>query len=82
MKTLFAKAKVIPVLVFSDAATAVPTRTALVAGGLPVLEVTLRTDAAWDALSALVSALPDATIGVGIALQIQRATDLGAKKSS
>ena len=42
MKTLFAKAKVIPVLVFSDAATAVPTGTALVAGGLPVLEVTLR----------------------------------------
>mgnify|MGYP001184179154 FL=1 len=82
MKTLFAKVKVIPVLVFSDAATAVPTGTALVAGGLPVLEITLRTDAAWDALSALVRALPDATIGVGTVLeanQIQRAADLGAK---
>ena len=82
MKTLFAKAKVIPVLVFSDAATAFPTGTALVADGLPVLEVALRTDAAWDALSALFRALPDATIGVGTVLeanQIQRVADLGAK---
>ena len=82
MKTLFEEARVIPVLVFSDAATAFPTGTALVADGLPVLEVALRTDAAWDALSALVRALPDATIGVGTVLeayQIQCAADLGDK---
>ena len=56
MKTQFAKARVIPVLVFSCAAR--------------------------DALSALVRALPDATIDIGTVLkanQIQRAADLGAK---
>jgi len=82
MRSLFAKAKVIPVLVFADPATAVPTGTALVAGGLSVLEVTLRTEAAWDALSAMVASLPDATIGVGTVLepsQMRRAVDLGAK---
>lgn len=69
MKTLFEEAKVIPVLVFSDVATAVPTGTSLVASGPPVLEVTLRTDAARDALSALVRALPEATIDVGTVLK-------------
>ena len=44
-------APVIPVLVIDDAADAAPMAKALVAGGLPVLEVTLRTDAALDAIS-------------------------------
>lgn len=43
-------APVIPVIVVDDVAHAVPLATALVAGGLPVLEVTLRTEAALDVI--------------------------------
>ncbi|MCV2894674.1 bifunctional 4-hydroxy-2-oxoglutarate aldolase/2-dehydro-3-deoxy-phosphogluconate aldolase [Lentibacter sp. XHP0401] len=46
-------APVIPVLVVNDAAAARPLAEALVAGGLPVLEVTLRTPAALDAIRAM-----------------------------
>ncbi len=46
-------APVIPVIVVHDAAQAVPLAEALVAGGLPVLEVTLRTPAALDAIRAM-----------------------------
>ncbi|MFN5780775.1 MAG: 2-dehydro-3-deoxyphosphogluconate aldolase, partial [Novosphingobium sp.] len=46
-------APVIPVLVIEDAAHAVPVAGALVRGGLPVLEVTLRTAAALDVIRAM-----------------------------
>lgn len=49
--TLCRTAPVIPVLVIHDASIAQPLAMALVAGGLPVLEVTLRTPAALDAIS-------------------------------
>lgn len=60
-------APVIPVLVIEDAAHAVPIAEALVAGGLPVLEVTLRTPAALDALRAM-KQVPGAIIGAGTVL--------------
>jgi 2-dehydro-3-deoxyphosphogluconate aldolase/(4S)-4-hydroxy-2-oxoglutarate aldolase len=62
-----ARAPVIPVLVVEDAATASPLAEALVAGGLPVLEVTLRTPAALDALAAM-AAVPGAVAGAGTLL--------------
>ena len=46
-------APIIPVLVVDDVAHAIPLAEALVAGGLPVLEVTLRTDAALDVIAAM-----------------------------
>src|SRR6185503_581029 len=46
-------APVIPVIVLEDAAIAVPLARALVAGGLKVIEVTLRTGAAMDAIEAI-----------------------------
>lgn len=48
-------APVVPVIVIEDAADAIPLAEALVAGGLPVLEVTLRTAAALDAIKAMAS---------------------------
>ena len=48
-------APVIPVLVIEDVAHAVPLAEALVAGGLPALEVTLRTPAALDVIRAMAS---------------------------
>ncbi|MGX7953703.1 bifunctional 4-hydroxy-2-oxoglutarate aldolase/2-dehydro-3-deoxy-phosphogluconate aldolase [Tsuneonella sp. HG249] len=57
-------APVIPVIVIEDLAHAVPLAEALVAGGLPVLEVTLRTPAALDAIRAMKS-VPGAIVGAG-----------------
>ncbi len=60
-------APVIPVLVIEDAAHAVPIAEALVAGGLPVLEVTLRTAAALDVIRAM-KTVPGAIVGAGTVL--------------
>ena len=58
-------APVIPVLVVADWKQAVPLARALVAGGLRVLEFTLRTDAALDAVRAVAAEVPDAIVGTG-----------------
>jgi len=73
-------APVIPVLVIEDAAHAVPIARALVAGGLPVLEVTLRTPAALDVIRAMRD-VPGAIVGAGTVLNaddLERAQDAGA----
>jgi len=56
---------VIPVIVIEDLAKAVPLAKALVAGGVRVLEVTLRTPVALDAIRAIASEVKDAIVGVG-----------------
>lgn len=58
-------APVIPVLVIHDVATAVPMARALVEGGLPVLEVTLRTACALEAIAAIAREVPAAIVGAG-----------------
>ncbi|MGX4692499.1 bifunctional 4-hydroxy-2-oxoglutarate aldolase/2-dehydro-3-deoxy-phosphogluconate aldolase [Streptomyces sp. JNUCC 63] len=58
-------APVVPVLVVEDAADAVPLARALVAGGLPAVEVTLRTPAGLDAVRAIAGEVPDAVVGAG-----------------
>jgi 2-dehydro-3-deoxyphosphogluconate aldolase/(4S)-4-hydroxy-2-oxoglutarate aldolase len=60
-------APVIPVLVIEDVAHAVPIAEALVAGGLPVLEVTLRTAAAIDVIKAM-KTVKGAVVGAGTVL--------------
>ena len=57
-------APVIPVLVIEEVANAVPIAEALVAGGLTVLEVTLRTPAALDVIAAMTK-VPGAIVGAG-----------------
>lgn len=64
---LFA-AGVLPVLVIDDPAHAVPLARTLVNAGLDVLEITLRTPAALDAVSAIRRAVPEALVGVGTVL--------------
>ncbi|WP_027133271.1 bifunctional 4-hydroxy-2-oxoglutarate aldolase/2-dehydro-3-deoxy-phosphogluconate aldolase [Geminicoccus roseus] len=56
---------VVPVLIVEDVATAVPLAKAMVAGGVRVLEVTLRTPAALDVIRAIAAQVPDAVVGVG-----------------
>jgi 2-dehydro-3-deoxyphosphogluconate aldolase / (4S)-4-hydroxy-2-oxoglutarate aldolase len=60
-------APVIPVLIVDDVAHAVPLAQALVAGGLPVLEVTLRTPCAPDVIAAMAQ-VPGAIVGAGTVL--------------
>ncbi|MCT9933358.1 bifunctional 4-hydroxy-2-oxoglutarate aldolase/2-dehydro-3-deoxy-phosphogluconate aldolase [Planotetraspora sp. A-T 1434] len=58
-------APVVPVVVVDDASTAVPLARALVAGGLPVIEVTLRTPAALDVIRRIAAEVPEAVVGAG-----------------
>jgi 2-dehydro-3-deoxyphosphogluconate aldolase/(4S)-4-hydroxy-2-oxoglutarate aldolase len=59
---------VIPVVVLEDPAAAVPLARALVAGGLSVIEITLRTGAALHAIEAIASEVPGAIVGAGTVL--------------
>ncbi|WP_406478423.1 bifunctional 4-hydroxy-2-oxoglutarate aldolase/2-dehydro-3-deoxy-phosphogluconate aldolase [Streptomyces sp. NBC_01615] len=68
-------APVVPVVVVTDAADAVPLARALVAGGLPAIEVTLRTPAALDAIRAIAAEVPDAVVGAGTVLSPEQVTD-------
>ena len=67
IEALMRLAPVIPVLVVDDVAHAVAIAQALVAGGLPVLEVTLRTACALDAIAAM-KRVPGAVVGAGTVL--------------
>ncbi|MGW4642497.1 bifunctional 4-hydroxy-2-oxoglutarate aldolase/2-dehydro-3-deoxy-phosphogluconate aldolase [Sphaerisporangium sp. NPDC004334] len=58
-------APVVPVVVIDRVETAVPLARALVAGGLPAIEVTLRTPCALEAIARIAAEVPDAVIGAG-----------------
>ncbi len=76
------RAPVIPVVTIEDARRSIDLAQALVRAGLPVIEVTLRTGAALDAIAAMTKAVPDAVIGAGTvtrASHITDAVDAGAK---
>ncbi|WP_417485763.1 bifunctional 4-hydroxy-2-oxoglutarate aldolase/2-dehydro-3-deoxy-phosphogluconate aldolase [Maricaulis sp.] len=65
LETLVRAASVIPVLTVGDVDKAAPLARALKAGGLSVVEMTMRTAAALDVLSAMKAAEPDMIIGMG-----------------
>lgn len=76
------KAGIIPVIVIEDEAKAVPLARALVAGGLPVLEVTFRTAAAPAAIAAIKKEVPGAILGAGTLLtpeMVRAAKEAGAE---
>ena len=66
-------APVIPVVVVDEPATAVPLARALVAGGLPAIEVTLRTATALACIEAIAAEVPDAVVGAGTVLAPEHA---------
>ena len=75
-------APVIPIITIDDPATAVPLARALVAGGLPVIEVTLRTEGALAAARAMIAEVPEAVIGLGTVTRrdhVAAALDIGAR---
>jgi len=76
------RAPVIPVLTVHGPDDAVPLAQALVDGGLPVLEVTLRTEGALKAIEAIAHAVPDAIVGAGTVLsasQVEEARSAGSR---
>ena len=80
--TRFQKLGIIPVVKIDDAKDAVPLAKALCEGGLPVAEVTFRTEAAEEAIRAMSAAFPDMFVGAGTVLtteQVDRAVAAGAK---
>ena len=77
-----AEAKVVPVVALDRAEDAVPMCEALQAGGLPVAEITFRTEAAPDAIRLAREAFPDFLIGAGTVTRVeelQHAKDVGAQ---
>jgi 2-dehydro-3-deoxyphosphogluconate aldolase/(4S)-4-hydroxy-2-oxoglutarate aldolase len=62
---LLGTTRVVPVITIADAETAVPLAHALVRGGLPVLEITLRTDAGLESIQRVADEVPDAVVGAG-----------------
>lgn len=65
MRSLLGQAAVVPVLTIAAIEQAVPLARALVAGGLPVLEITLRSGAALPAIAAIRAGVPGAVVGAG-----------------
>lgn len=81
IRSIMQTAPVIPVMVIEDATDAVPLAHALVDGGLRVLEITLRSEAALQAIENIASNVPEAIVGVGTlcnADQVKQSVDAGA----
>ncbi|MBU3002537.1 bifunctional 4-hydroxy-2-oxoglutarate aldolase/2-dehydro-3-deoxy-phosphogluconate aldolase [Paraglaciecola arctica] len=79
---IFSQGPVVPVLVIKDVEHAVPLAKALIAGGIRVLEVTLRTEAALEVIAKIAKEVPEAIIGAGTVTnreQLQQVIDAGAK---
>ena len=72
MKPLLHQSGVVPVLVIDDPEDAVPLAQALCEGGLPVIEVTLRTQAALQALANIAQQVPDVVPGAGTVLSMEQ----------
>lgn len=82
LAALFRAAQIIPVLTIERLEDAVPLAKALVAGGVRVLEVTLRTPVAIPAAKAIMAEVPEAIVGIGTILNagdLARAEALGVK---
>ena len=72
LEAVLLKAPIVPVIVIEDVKQAVPLARALVRGGLPVLEITLRTPAALDCIKAIVAEVEGAIVGSGTVLTPQQ----------
>jgi 2-dehydro-3-deoxyphosphogluconate aldolase/(4S)-4-hydroxy-2-oxoglutarate aldolase len=82
LDALLALGRVIPVITIDRLADAVPLARALVAGGIRLLEVTLRTPVGMDAAIAIMAEVPGAVVGIGTVLnaaELERAVAIGAR---
>lgn len=72
-------AAVVPVVVLDDAADAVPTAKALLAGGVDVMEITFRTAAAADSIEAVAKECPDMLVGAGTVITLEQCKNAVAR---
>jgi len=82
LEAILLTAPVIPVVIIDELRQAVPLARALVAGGLPVIEITLRTAAGLDAIRAIAAEVPEVIVGAGTVLdpaQLAAVTKAGAR---
>ncbi|MGN5734751.1 bifunctional 4-hydroxy-2-oxoglutarate aldolase/2-dehydro-3-deoxy-phosphogluconate aldolase [Arthrobacter psychrochitiniphilus] len=70
---------IVPVIEIEDAKQAVDLAAALIEGGLPVMEITLRTEAGLSAISAIAEAFPDFLLGAGSLLTPAQVTEVAAR---
>jgi 2-dehydro-3-deoxyphosphogluconate aldolase / (4S)-4-hydroxy-2-oxoglutarate aldolase len=80
--SLLDRVPVVPVVVLHDVDHAVPVARALVEGGIPVIELTLRTPAALDCIEAIATHVPEILVGAGTVVapgQAKEAADAGAQ---
>jgi 2-dehydro-3-deoxyphosphogluconate aldolase / (4S)-4-hydroxy-2-oxoglutarate aldolase len=75
---IFAQGPVVPVLVIKDVAHAVPMAKALIAGGIRVLEVTLRTPVALEVIALIAKEVPEALVGAGTVTNEKQLRDVEA----
>lgn len=81
-RQILSKAPVVPVLAIAEVEQAIPLAQALIGGGIPVLEVTLRTPAGLPSIRAIRDAVPDAIVGAGTVLNrddFHAAVDAGSE---
>lgn len=81
-ESLLDRVPVIPVVVIDDVDRAVPLARALVAGGLPVIELTLRTPVAMEAIRRIADEVPEILVGAGTIVepgQAKEAAEAGAQ---
>lgn len=82
IRTLLGGTRVVPVIVLEDAGQAVDLARTLCAAGLPVLEITLRTDAAAQAIRRIAAEVPEAVVGAGSvrsAAHLRQCVEAGAR---
>lgn len=77
-ETILISGPVVPVIVIQKLEHAVPLAKALVAGGVKVQEVTLRTPCAMDAIRAIAQEVPEAIIGAGTVTNAQQLAEVTA----
>lgn len=78
----FSRAGIVPVVVIDHAADALPTARALLDGGVDVMEITFRTEAAPEAIRAVADGCPEMLVGAGTVVtldQCRQAVEAGAK---
>ncbi|NQZ54377.1 MAG: bifunctional 4-hydroxy-2-oxoglutarate aldolase/2-dehydro-3-deoxy-phosphogluconate aldolase [Piscirickettsiaceae bacterium] len=71
IKEIMNSSPIVPVMVINNVEHAVPLAKALVKGGITVLEITLRTEAALESITRIKAEVPDAIVGAGTIINIE-----------
>ena len=73
LKAILDKTPLLPVVVIDDPGDAAPLARALLAGGISIIEVTMRTEAAAEAVATIAKQAPEAVVGAGTVLNAEQA---------